>query len=501
LRLGPDISNGKLTPEIANEKYGMGGQLKFDKPVSDTYARGMMELKSRELRNQEKLNKGPQNIVAKTAQFGAGIAASTLDPINIGVSLIPGGPLLKGMGLAKLAASKTAGATVAKGAMGGVAGALAVEPLPYFSAQKYQLDYDLTDSLLNVTFGGVLGAGFAGIGLAAGKFKEAGSIDGLLKSMSHEKQTKIMGESVVKAIDDKMPNIAADLIEDVKLKLKADYLTDEQFLKMIPEEFEGVYARAVSIKERLSQAVPEAGKKQQGLVDFIIKRGGINDESGEIRRGMGIKPKERPGLITNKKKTKVAGGADIDNTPDYLLSAAQEAGLIKKDADINDLYDALDLELRGMKKTTQEGFIERDPLKDFEKDREGLYREGFDENMSVGEIFDNLMAQQFEARRGIETDVDNELFDNRLTQDTPYSQEDLDMFLSQDQDFDIEIKPTKIEQQLADIDFEFKNHFENLSDADKATYQKVMDEIDEEVLTFNSLKEDASNLAACMLGA
>ena len=56
-----------------------------------------------------------------------------------------------------------------KGAIEGLVGIAAVEPLVYTAATREQSDYDLVDSLIAVTFGGVLGGG---LHVGVGKLKD-----------------------------------------------------------------------------------------------------------------------------------------------------------------------------------------------------------------------------------------------------------------------------------------------------------------------------------------
>lgn len=145
-----------LTTEAATEQYGHLG-LTFNRPVSRHYADILAEQKRQQLTREAVIAKGPQGIGAKAAQFAVGLGTSALDPINLASAFIP--PL----GAARLAAATgvtgVVGTRAITGAVGGFLGAAAIEPLVYAGAQARQDDYSLADSLLNLTFGTMLGSG------------------------------------------------------------------------------------------------------------------------------------------------------------------------------------------------------------------------------------------------------------------------------------------------------------------------------------------------------
>jgi hypothetical protein len=151
-----------LTPEQADEKYGIKGQLTF---TNGDYKHGVREAEAKllkgwkqdEIRRADILARATPGFVPGVARFGAGMAASVLDPINIASSFIP---VLGEARFATLAGKVgLTAARVARGALEGAVGAAVVEPLILLQAHSEQADYDAYDSLLNVTFGTLLGAG------------------------------------------------------------------------------------------------------------------------------------------------------------------------------------------------------------------------------------------------------------------------------------------------------------------------------------------------------
>jgi hypothetical protein len=119
------------------------------------------------------LNRSKGGFGLAAAQFGVGIGASILDPLNVASAFIPSVALARGAVAANRI--KTAGATIAgrtsgkrflTGAMDGAIGAAVLEPLIIGAAYAEQdKDYTLMDSFLNLTFGSVLGGGIhVGVG-------------------------------------------------------------------------------------------------------------------------------------------------------------------------------------------------------------------------------------------------------------------------------------------------------------------------------------------------
>ena len=119
------------------------------------------------------LNRSKGGFGLAAAQFGVGIGASFLDPLNVASAFIPSVALARGAVAANRI--KTAGATIAgrtsgkrflTGAMDGAIGAAVLEPLVIGAAYAEQdKDYTLMDSFLNLTFGSVLAGGIhVGVG-------------------------------------------------------------------------------------------------------------------------------------------------------------------------------------------------------------------------------------------------------------------------------------------------------------------------------------------------
>lgn len=167
-------ANPRLTREEAQQRVAEAG-VKLDIPESSYTPEALdmlIERKRDEVRRQDILARAPGGFVQGGLRFGVGLAASIIDPLNVASAFIPVvGParyagMLERAGAGALA---RAGVRARVGAIEGFAGAAALEPLVYFGRTQMQDDYDMSDSLLNLAFGTVLGGG---LHVAAGRVSD-----------------------------------------------------------------------------------------------------------------------------------------------------------------------------------------------------------------------------------------------------------------------------------------------------------------------------------------
>lgn len=175
-----------LTPEEARKRVADSG---LDITVENTGIREgalniLLERKRAERERQVVLQNAPSSTVP--IQIAAGFAASAIDPINIASAFIPV------VGEARYAAAlgratTTAGRFAARarlGAVEGAVGAAVVEPLVLYASAQDQSDYDLTDSLTNIAFGGVLGGGLHGAGGFISDLRKTRVLDDVVQEVS-----------------------------------------------------------------------------------------------------------------------------------------------------------------------------------------------------------------------------------------------------------------------------------------------------------------------------
>ena len=163
-----------INKDELNKEYAELG-LYFDNDEYQSVVDIMVDQKKEERERQSILERGPQGswnpfssgFYVGASKLAVGIGASFLDPINIGASFIPVFGQARFAGL--VARQGFTRARLARGVTEGAVGAAVVEPIVYGVAQKVQADYGLADSLLNITFGTILGGG---LHVGAGKLKD-----------------------------------------------------------------------------------------------------------------------------------------------------------------------------------------------------------------------------------------------------------------------------------------------------------------------------------------
>lgn len=219
----------RLYPEEANRKYGVDfygkNVLSWDGPVTESTAKELHDLKVAELRRETILSRSEGGGLQGLARFGTGLAVSAIDPLNIASAFVPvfGEARYLQLLAGASGAFGRAGIRAGVGALEGAAGAALVEPIVYGVAQSEQADYGLTDSFLNIVFGGVLGGGlhvgFGALGDRIGTSSYAREIERLQAERPFgpvEFEPEISRETVssraVDDINDLSPEVRDDLL-------------------------------------------------------------------------------------------------------------------------------------------------------------------------------------------------------------------------------------------------------------------------------------------------
>lgn len=172
------IDEGRMqTPENLAEQYGDLG-LTFDRAMSNEEAQLLADNKKAELIRQAIISKGPSGVLPTVAMFGAGLANMATDPLEVASMFIP----VVGVGgrAAAVARFGKVGGRVAVGAVEGLVGSALTEPFYYTLSRQQQLDYTMSDALLNIGLGTVFGGGIGAIGgvLARADIPVAARVDG-----------------------------------------------------------------------------------------------------------------------------------------------------------------------------------------------------------------------------------------------------------------------------------------------------------------------------------
>lgn len=146
-----------LQPDEANTKYGISGHLSWDKPVSSLVAQIQHKRKLEEVRHASTMQRA-QGFVDNSIGFGLSMGTAIVDPVGLAIGFIPI------LGEARYAKLGINAGRFFRGAEAGFVGSLGVEPLIYSAKTQEKADYDMYDSLLNVTFGTVAGGGLFTVG-------------------------------------------------------------------------------------------------------------------------------------------------------------------------------------------------------------------------------------------------------------------------------------------------------------------------------------------------
>lgn len=155
----------KLSADTARAKLkdaGMENDLTVsDAGITDAALTTLMERKQTEKRRQEIFARAEGGFIEGAQRFGIAAATTLADPLSAGLNFVPiVGQVRYARWLAEAGSSAgRVGVRAAVGTAEGVAGASLAEVPVYAMRTQEQSDYDMTDSLLNVAFGGVVGAG------------------------------------------------------------------------------------------------------------------------------------------------------------------------------------------------------------------------------------------------------------------------------------------------------------------------------------------------------
>jgi len=156
----------RISRDELNKEYSDLG-LFFKEDEFQSVVDIMVEEKKDERSRQSIIERGPKGFGVGALKFATGLGVSLFDPINIAASFIPVFGQARFAGL--VARQGFTRARLARGVTEGAVGAAIVEPIVYGVAKEVQADYGLADSLLNITFGTILGGG---LHIGAGKLKD-----------------------------------------------------------------------------------------------------------------------------------------------------------------------------------------------------------------------------------------------------------------------------------------------------------------------------------------
>lgn len=166
-----------LSSTEANERYSIDGFLKFDKEISEEEAQEVHATKSKQLERQTLLSRAPTSWVGTPTRGLISMATGIVDPVNIALMAVPGVGQ-EAMAMRMFAGRMASGfgerfmARTAAGAVEGVVGSAAYEPVAHALAKANYEERTIDDSFVSIGFGAGLSIGarhlFAGVGAVRG---------------------------------------------------------------------------------------------------------------------------------------------------------------------------------------------------------------------------------------------------------------------------------------------------------------------------------------------
>jgi hypothetical protein len=201
-----------------NEKYAPLG-LTFMEDHKKGYADLIVKKKLDDIEKQNIISRGPKNIFAKGSYFISGLGGSFTDPINIGTSLIP--VVGQARFIQMVGQYGKTSARLRRGAIEGGVGNTLFEPLEIAMARSEQRDYGAIDSLYNIAFGALLGAGLnVGLGKVGDVYKKYTGKDNIYNDIENapaELKEDLIRYSVGQLVQGKRIN-ASKFLEETKIE-------------------------------------------------------------------------------------------------------------------------------------------------------------------------------------------------------------------------------------------------------------------------------------------
>ena len=244
-------SNIYLNKDELNKQYaGLG--LNFTEDTREGVVDYIVERKNLENSRASILARGPDSKMAKSFFFLESLGTSFLDPINIGASFVPV------VGQAKFASMVArSGKNIArmkKGAVEGLVGNIAVEPIVYGVAKSEQADYTAYNAITNIALGGLIGTaahvGFGRIGDYLAEVRGKPNIYQRLAAISPENQRQLLDYSVGRVLKGEPVDTGNLVSEKTKVGDAQLNKLDDQI-----KEFDTLYNNSIKNGDRSSAKI------------------------------------------------------------------------------------------------------------------------------------------------------------------------------------------------------------------------------------------------------
>ena len=346
MQFGPGRTGNILSPEQYKEsEYFREGLEAPQDGIKEGYAQLLAQNYDKRAAITQTLSRSKGGFALGSAQFGTMLLGSVLDPINVASAFIPVFPAARYAHLVKKFGKTKARAL--RGVVEGSVGAAIVEPIVLGQAALEQDEnYNLLDSFLNVTVGGVLGGGLH-VGF--------GKLSDVIERRSQRTKQEAVVTAVKQVLTDQEVTGPSILIKaDLEKTKKKDLEKQNKLAQDKPKTLEEVTRTG---KKKLPDSLNV--KKPKTLIQFIKEQGGINSNdplAGDIAQNLGANINKKTGKmkldVGNTKGVISRKGLSVDE----MIITVQEAGyfLDKTDFDYGttnatsrDLLDLIDREQRG----------------------------------------------------------------------------------------------------------------------------------------------------------
>ena len=332
--------------DLENRYQGYG--LRFDRPMTEEEAALLAQSKRAEIIRETIINAAPQGVLPAITKFGAGIVAMATDPLELASMFIPV------VGQAGRAAATArfgrVGGTAAVGAIEGLVGSALTEPIYAELSRSMQMDYDMSDSLMNIGLGFALGGGLGSLAGVLGRREGRASPDA----------------PEIERVDVSTPEVATARAEQVAVQREmtaaqrpAADAAVRQFVNDTPISVAAL-ARSLGIEKEISLLNTQIRKTMAAPVVNLVKGLGRIDPEGYVAselRNADITPKTYPSLFKR-------GGLDFidnkvaDELEDALPGISDNVRVSNGYLDQDDFIQAIIDDIQGNSRFTERADLE-----------------------------------------------------------------------------------------------------------------------------------------------
>jgi hypothetical protein len=311
------------------QRFGIPGKLKFDNPLPASVAQSMYDAKRDEIAREDALSRRPSGLGPGAAQMGAGLIAGLLDPVNVAAAFVPGVDEARFGALFGESALGTVASRATAGAVSGAVGQIPLVALRYGLSQQEQADYDAWSAMSDLA----MGAGIGGV-----LHPLAGAVgDALGQRFARTRAAAIVADDPGARLDTLKTAIAQTVEErpvEVQPVLDAAFVSPGSAPEDLAAEMRpgGADALEPAAGDLTTFLKSRRAARPVSLVDFLIERGGVRDQGGDLSA-------MDADLIHHRQGGRLVSPSGMPL--DYAREAAAEAGYLPHDSTVADLLDRI----------------------------------------------------------------------------------------------------------------------------------------------------------------